>query len=608
MKKIMRKILVSMLVLSLCIGSFSMIGMQAEATESTAPEFLVDGASIRNNGGVIDGIRFKVAVEKTKWEAMSETERNNICLLMLPTEFIPEGEKLEVDNCDVSPLDLAINWTLAAEEEIAYSENQTATYMVARVYLNGIPLGEYATGITARMYYDDGETIQYSEQCERSYVDVASAALNDTSEEQVGEYQNVVGSLYSPYTAEMRDALIGVKYENKKGVWDLVDGKLTTVGATKTEENTTIQPFLLDRDQTIDATKGFFTIDCSLYVSSKDIGFVKNGVVFAYDETDGSYWMLDVRYNSDGRWFTNIRKYNPSGIEMSGHNHGVANADMYEAGNWYEYRIFVDKTDSSKISFVVDYKKAGTTTYKNLITADNTVGATVNGTRIGFTTDVAQNDALTLSYDATVNAAYNTVLGGSTGQVVALDNMQLGADGTGTIKGQFVADYRTTKNRAASKEGILFSGNGTNGYMFYVASGVNNAHEFYVGIMKVSKIAKNDGFTEVDGTKAGAVLTPAMASAAGYTLANGDQVIVDFTITITKDATTGLKIFDISCTFTKDGKTSAPVTHRTAETSTNTYNGQDVYLYSNDTITLGNGSVISDGKTIYNLDKFSVTP
>ena len=606
MRKIMRKILASMLVLALCIGSFSMISMQADATEPTAPEFLVAGASVRNNGGVIDGIRFKVAVEKTKWDSMSPAERNNICLLMLPTEFIPEGEELEVDNCDVAPLDLAINWTLVKEEVLEYADEQTATYMVARVYLNGIPLGEYATGITARMYYDDGENITYSAQCERSYVDVASAALEDVKAEPSEEYENAVGSQFSPYSAEMRDALIGVKYENKKGVWDLVDGKLTTIGATKTEENTTIQPFLLDRDQRIDASKGFFTIECSLYVPKKEAGFVKNGMVFAYDEKDGSYWMLDVRYNSDGRWFTNIRKYNSAGQELA--NHGVANADMYEEGNWYEYRIFVDKTDSTKISLVVDYKKVGATSYKNLITADNTAGATMTGTRVGFCTDVAQNGAVTLSYDATVNANYSTVLGGANGQTVKLNNMQLGADGTGTIKGQFVVDYRATKNRAASKEGILFSGNGTNGYMFYVASGAAATHEFYVGIMKVSKIGKNDGFTEVDGTKAGAVLTPAMATNAGYTLANGDQVVADFTITITKDATTGLKIFDISCTFTKDGKISAPVTHRTAETSSNTYTGQDVYLYSNDTITLGNGSVISDGKTIYNLDKFSVTP
>ena len=521
---------------------------------------------------------------------------------MLPTRFITEGSELTKDyaNGNARPLDLQINWTNSETKTITKDE-YSATYKVAHVYLSAIPGGEYTTGVTARMYYAGGENPEYSAAVERSYTYVAESALEDVSATQEGEYKNQAGSKYSPYTAAERDALIGVAYEKvTNATWDLHDGKLVTTGKADADSP---KPFLLERTNTIDTSKDFFTIETSIYVPSKEAGQNQNGVVFAYNKDNSTYWILDVRYMND-KWYTNIRYYASDG---SVPNQGFAGMP-YEENTWYDFRVFVNKADAGQTKFAVDYKKSIDVAYGQTIElgGNGIIDASMTGTRLGFFTEVPQNDAVTLSYDASSSIDYTCVLGGKNGQTVKVNGQQLGADGTGTIEGQMVVDYRSRatwitawkENLDISREGIMFGGNGTSGYMFYVTHGNMDGRAFYVGLCKVTELVKHGGFTPLTGNVDTAETVD--FTSAGITLNDGDAVVVDYKVVITKNATTGIKTFTITYQFSKDGVMVPATTYTYTETAATNYNSGSVYLFSSDTRAVANGTIVSDGKTLYN--------
>ena len=206
MKRKMKKILVSMLAVCLCLGFLFNQGMSVNATNTTEPEFKVTGASVRfvKNHQEVDGFRYAVAIRKDIYNKLTEEDKENYRLLIMPKVLI-DGE-LEVDESysykvngvsyTTHPLDLPIWWNVVEKQ---------GDYMVTHVYINGIDKSCYTMDLVGRMYYEneDEDDLVYSNECGRSYTYVAEKALADESES---------------FTADEESALLKVLYQIQENI------------------------------------------------------------------------------------------------------------------------------------------------------------------------------------------------------------------------------------------------------------------------------------------------------------------------------------------------------------------------------------------------------
>ncbi len=606
MKKMWKKVIAALLVITLGIGTFiAASGNTALAGENATDGLSVIGASIRfiNENTTVDGIRFAVGVKADAFNQMTDAQKKNYHLLVMPTALVKgELEKGEtytymVDGTEkyAKAQDISIDWTNATTEN---------GYKVVRIYLNEIDNSYYTIGITARAYYQDGGNVVYSEAIERSYYSVAEAALDDLSDTKVdGTYANKAGSKYSPYDAKQRDALLGVKYE-KIGMWDLQDGNLITNGSTKTEANTYIHPMVLDRATGINSSN--YVIETSFDVGvSNDAVFVgqadnsdtsMKGFVFAYDEAAKSYYLLDFRYrapaNATEGWYPYIRYYNGSGWGTT-----IGKGSPIDAG-WSDFRIAVNATGATT-EISVEYKKQGEDIYTTIInsrsadTGSWADGTTITGSKVGFYTTLPDQ---TLEFDSDVKVSNNTVQtrGNSS---VKLDQ-KLAEDGTGTIRGSFVVDYRIKGNNSR-REGIKFSGTDGNGYYFWVGAQPEfTTPRFYIGMWRNTGTGSAVNWNNTDMSNGASVVPYREAANAGVTLLDNDEILVDYEIiiSITSD---NKKAFSIKYTLSYDAWSYSGGWNLTDNRVGQYFTDGDVYLYSEDT---GNENItddIGDGKTIY---------
>ena len=204
MKRLMKKMMASLLALSLCIGSI-MIAKAEEPTrksELTAEDFGVVGASIRfvEENTKVNGIRFGVGIKKETYEAMETGVKEKLRLLVMPKVLV-DGE-LEVGEsktvgeivAEASDTALGAKWEL----------NDAETYYVSYVYLYDIDENYSTVELTARAYWqaDASSAPVYSTAINRSYTYVADAALADIS---------------ATYTDVQESALLGVLYKISRG-------------------------------------------------------------------------------------------------------------------------------------------------------------------------------------------------------------------------------------------------------------------------------------------------------------------------------------------------------------------------------------------------------
>lgn len=359
--------------------------------QEVQPDFQVSGASIRfvEENQKIDGIRFAVAVREEVFASLSDREKTNYHLLVMPTLLVDGRlEKEEIysykngaSNVTTKAVDVQIDWSNAKKED---------GYLKTHVYLNQIGASFYTTGLTARMYYQDSEgNLQYSQGLERSYAGVADAALNDEG-----------GSLY---TEEQRNALLGVKYE-KTGTWDFENGMLTTDGLERTEENHAIHPMILERNETI--TSSVFEItttfqigvsDESVYAGQPDgTDTAMKGFLFGYDDETKSHLMLDFRYRSNvtGKngtkvgipgWYPYLRMNN--GTNGSWSSTVVGKGSPLETGI-YDFKISVNN-EGAVTQVIVACRKQGDTEYQTIISTEDNLDWSsarqkIVGKKVGF--------------------------------------------------------------------------------------------------------------------------------------------------------------------------------------------------------------------------------
>ena len=607
MKKVKKRLLAFALVCSVCFSTIGAFPVQADTNGESNPEFKVMGAAIRfvNDNTEVDGIRFGVGIRKDIYDNLTNAEKKNYRLLVMPSQLVQgELEKGETYTYEsggqtktAKAMDVQVNWKKATSD---------GNYVKAYVFLNGIDKTCYDVKLTARAYYQksNNEPI-YTAAIERSYITVANDALSETAEEKSNEYPNAVGDKWSPYTKIMRNALLGVTYEKATyGIWDQqeVAGKkvLTTVGATMTEDGTLSQPFLLVREKELDLSKKQFIIETSIYVpaASDAIKGAYNGLVFGYG-TNG-YWLLDVNYrnhNSTDKWLTNIRYFGADKKEVGTANKGVAGVN-YEEG-WYDYRISIDKSNSTATKFIVEYKKQTANKYTTLINASvDTSVADITGTGVGYFTTINEitDETTKLYYDPDIKISNGGAQLRGAEQKLKLQD-SLASDGTGRIQGSFIVDKRSTGNdNTLCREGIVFSGIDGKGYQFFVSERPESANkDLYVGLFKYDNNSAKYIFAS-DMNNAGQA--PSNGGTGLYNISENDEYLVEFLIDISINSS-NQKQFDISYTISGNGFSWTRKVGEWIVKDTGTpYSGVDVYLYSNDT-GKETDSNSGDGKTIF---------
>ena len=202
MKKVKKRLLAFALVCSVCFSTIGAFPVQADTNGESNPEFKVMGAAIRfvNDNTEVDGIRFGVGIRKDIYDKLTNAEKKNYRLLVMPSQLVQgELEKGETyiyesggQTKTAKAMDVQVNWKKATSD---------GNYVKAYVFLNGIDKTCYDVKLTARAYYQksNNEPI-YTAAIERSYITVANDALSETAEEKSNEYPNAVGDKWSPFT------------------------------------------------------------------------------------------------------------------------------------------------------------------------------------------------------------------------------------------------------------------------------------------------------------------------------------------------------------------------------------------------------------------------
>ncbi len=609
MKTVMKKMLALVLALVLCVTLYAgtqILNVSAENAGNANAEVL--GASIRfiSNNTMVDGIRFAVGMKTTDFNALTDAQKANYHLLVMPTQLVDgdleKGEAFEYGPDGAKKYaraqDIAINWDMASNET-----RDSVDYKVVRIYLNEINSAYYLTDVTARAYYEENSVVTYSAPIQRSYYNIADAALEDLEDSQKTGYNNSVGSKFSPYTAAQRDALLGVKYD-KKAVWDYVDGNLVSYGSERTKDDTLIHGFAVDRVNKPNSSN--YIINTSLYVGFKDEpSFATNedalkGFMFGYNETDGSYYLLDFRYRDgvgDARfsagWHAWIRHFNGTSW---GTVAGQDNLKLSLNQGMNDFRISVNNTNSEITNVSVEAKAPSERIYKTYINTAANGGWTdgkpkLTGNKFGY---CAQVENRTFEFDPDMAISNDAIE--TRGNSTVKSDAQLAADGTGTIKGSFIHDFRG-HTEGVRREGIKFSGENGNGYTLLFRSGNVNAPCFYILLWKWN----GSSFANPD-MDPGCVYPSYAETGAAAALQENDEILVDYEVKIYIAG--GYKRFDISYTLSC-GDWSYSGVYKTYDKQWMSYiEGSDIYYLSEDNgneTNLNTSDRLSagDGKTVY---------
>ncbi len=621
MRKSMRRIMSCVMAAGLLAGAlfsgnggFSAASGAYAATESAGEEdgLRLIGASVRfiNDDTAIDGMRFAVGIRSDAYGTLSDEAKKSYHILIMPTALLGEDGELSKDESyeyregqetkHADAADLMIDWEGAADEVI-----DGTPYKVQRIYLNKIAADYYTTGVTARAYFLTGDSPRYCDPIERSYYSVADAALEDVKEAADDEYANAVGSKFSPYDEKQRDALLGVKYE-KTGTWDYRDGNLVTEGPTPTGVGTLIIPFLLDRLEV--ATSDNYIIETTFKVgyddgtspSGNDSGI--RGLTFAYDSSDGSHYVLDVRHRDRGNgligYFPHLRYWDGKQWDPSVPEDVVP----LEEGMW-DFRITVDALTEGETEVYVEGRKHGERSYMTLIPSTKNPnngfkkGRVIGPGKIGFTSEA--NGRIAFSPKLKVYDGAAQTRGKESIKAADLTI----TDKPTVIEGTFTYDYRTftdgtqTQCTDRRREGLLFGTDSTHGYFLSIC-GHQGANAYHISLKKDTngrwgnvQDKPFDSLSSLDLTK-------------DKNLADNDEITVSYKITVTKNEA-GHNVFDIDYTLSVDGDVFYTINDWRCEDK----NGEQpvikgLYLYSEDDGSTVkdeavDGHICGDGKTIY---------
>lgn len=577
-KKICRRTLAFVVALSVFLSSVQTFQVKASESEETNPAFKVIGASVRfvNENTEVDGIRFAVGIREDIFASLTDEEKAAYRLLVMPSKLVDGRlEEDEVYSYQVGavaktsvPLDVQINWEAPTTKE---------GYKVTHVVLTDIDKSYYHTDITARMYHrDSAGTITYSEQLERSYLFVADAALNDAT----------------AYTSAKHNALLGVKFE-KTGTWDFNGEQLTTNGSETTSQNTKIHPKVIDRVEKIHSSQ--FVIDASFYVGvSDEEGFVSTignkdtslkGLFFGYDKTTSGYYLLDFRYGGSGEkagWYPYLRVDNGTN---GGFSPVVLEKKAPLASGWYDFRVYVDQS-AEYAEVIVEYKTKEENHYTTLMSSYGNedwcnANMQLTGVDVGFMTTI---ENYTVAFDPDIKVSNDTVH--TRGQQSQKVTDELNADGTGTVTGSFITDYRTS-GTGSKVEGItLGSVSADYGYLFGI-SGEPSENGFRIAM-------KDADSGEIFGTAD--LVSYSKLTEAGLSLVDKDEILVDYQIRITLEG--NVRVFDISYRLSHKDTNIYERTDWKVQDTANTYIGNKVYLLSEDNgVETSTGT--GDGKTIF---------
>ncbi len=583
MNKILKRIMTFMLVLVIAVCSLKAPPLKAAESVESNPKFKVTGASIRfiNDDTDVDGIRFGVGIREDIFESLSDNQKANYRLLVMPSKLA--NGRLEIDELysykkgattkTTKPLDLKIDWSNPKSEN---------GYKIAHVILSGIGKSYYTVDLTARAYYQEGDEAPiYSEAIERSYVSVATAALNDTNASEI-------------YGTVQRNALLGVKYI-KTGTWDYQNGILLTEGTEETSTGTKVHPMILDREAKLQSEQAVIEASYYVGVSKPDILASQSdnaikGLVFGYDTATGAHMVLDFRYSNNAGatgWYPYLRVYNGTG---KGWGSTVLGKGSSIAEGWYDFRISLDTT-KGYAEVIVEYKEQTENHYTTMMNSYGNEKWTaekyqITGTGVGFRSEMTGQ---TLQFDSDIKVYNDTIQtrGKQSRQVIET----LNADGTGTISGSFLMDYRTTGEQDRY-EGITFGGNtGEEGYRFF-ASAQGDDSGFYISMNDATSTPEYSKITE-----------------AGLNLQENDELLFEYEIEITLQD--NVRVFDISYWISYQDGTEEIVIHQCTdwkvEDTANSFTGKNIYRYSQDD-GKETGTGTGDGKTIFYPVKVTSNP
>ncbi len=400
--RMMKKGMAFLLALVMCIATFAaMRGNTVQAEAATTEDLKVTGASVRFVDGTVDGIRFAVSVKQTVFDALTDAQKEQYHLLVMPSKLVTgDLEKGETYSYTVDGVSKTAQ---AADVVVDWKDKQSeGEYYVARVYLNAIDQNYYTTDVTARAYYQDTNGETYSNALERSYEYVADAALNDLKNASEDGYENAVGASYSPYTAAQRNMLLGVTCKIN-GTWDYIDGNYVSTNA---DESDWISP------RKIRTGTGEYVINASFKTSTFDAyQGILGGLHFGCDVENNSFLILD--YFQDD-WH---KQQNDYGVCIRGYD-GSGNWPIYrddgktfQPDTWYEVYILINESDTEMEIVKIYYREKGS----NARFSDLFNGFTVKKSELPYGSEVRMyvggNRTTTFDSEVGYNDKYNFLHG-----------------------------------------------------------------------------------------------------------------------------------------------------------------------------------------------------
>ncbi len=400
-------------------------------------DFTMLGASVRVNTskteGPGDGISFEVGIKKSVWETIKDKQ---IHVLAMPQRLVTgELEKEEsYTNGTVSASAIDAVITGKWEETTVCG----VEYMKCYTYLYGVPELFYDTLVIGRAYYEDDNTIVYSNEITRSFAHVVDAAIKDETwtgnkgaldkylptytvsfikdgetkaTQQVKYGQKAIrptdewisdgglvvdrwldnGEIWHfnrPVCKNLElTPLMMIGYDNDKfevlsGGYQLSEDK-STVSTLRNGKLLFSKFSIPDKETSQDLN---YEMEFSLETPSDvnlagatDNAIDRNhkGFMFGFDESNESYWMFAFIYENGGFYPYIRHSSNVNGIRK-----GMDTPQAFESGKWYDYKITVVEKDSST-DIAVQYKVAGTDVWQDLI-SNYSFSYRTSGRRVGF--------------------------------------------------------------------------------------------------------------------------------------------------------------------------------------------------------------------------------
>ena len=559
----MRKNMLKTLLISTALGVALTAGAGASVllakAENDAPvalntsNFQILGAGVRFKPATEttgDGIRFQVAITE---EAYQETYENNIRLLVMPKKLV-SGD-LEIGETYSQGGNVATTKdepTSGWRKETLTVNGVTANYYCSYAYVWGIPASYYDVELTARAYYDDGQSIVYTNAIDRSLRGVATAALNDLKDTENTESRyvnavNVDGVVkYSRYNAEQRSDLFGyLPYDVTAGGIDYAEGVYTTT--SKETENR-----MISQDEVGSTT---YVIKSSMKTPKTPAVATPNDANDTLDE--GSFFRgVMFNYSNDG----NVEKFNfldwryrEFAANFGGGTHELAGKSGYilylrectgsawsggdyinfwlEAGKWYDIVYLIENHADGSVSITASVTDRETN--MSATSARRTFGATSvyanhTGRGVGYLTNKQETSFGEISVENyTVKtgsiALNNDGITATAGTLAVYNDLSFSVGQT--LKGKVILD--NAKNTSLYS-GIIFGAQSSApkaGYLYAIAPGsvASSGHndKVWTGVWK----DVNGNFENAGGITGRAAVTGVNTN---YTSAT--KVEVEFTI------------------------------------------------------------------------------